>query len=139
MERNLPPRPDIFAVLNGEDIQMEGSGTLIVPAELGLQYYFTKKRFRPLIGIGNGFVLANSRYNYVEGNINSGLNQNEEIRSTERVWLGRISAGFDYRLGKNSSLSMRSAYYLSGTFEESIGGYSTYKGLIVNAGFAIVF
>jgi outer membrane protein W len=114
--------------------------TLIIflPLELGVTYYLTKNRFRPLIGLGNGIVIANSRYALAKGNINSGINTLEEYEFNDRVLFGKISTGFDYRLGKGANFSLNLSYYFSGKFEESIGGYGSYNGILVKTGLSIL-
>lgn len=132
------PTPDVFDVLNGNDIEIEGSGSAIIPIELGLKYYLSKKKFRPLVGISIGTVTANSRYIIAEGNLSNGFSQTE-VEISGQTGFGQLNGGFDYRLGKYTSVGMNFAYYLSGKFREPIGGYERYGGLVINAGFAIVF
>lgn len=139
MHRVLPERPNLVAILNGEDIQVEGYGAVFIPVELGLKYHLSQDRFRPLVGLSSGFLIANSRYTFAEGNINSGISPSEEYQSSDRVWLGKVCAGFDYRLGKNSSFSFQGAYYLSSAFDEAVGGYPAYRGLLFNTGLAFIF
>ncbi len=131
------PTPDVFSVLAGNNIELEGFGVLFLPIDIGLKYYITKKRFRPFLGLGAGSVLANSRYTIAEGNINTGINRTD-YQIGDSVKLGYISAGLDYRLGKRTIFTLNSAYYLSNRFEETIGGYLSYQGLAVNAGLSIV-
>jgi hypothetical protein len=63
--------------LNGNDIEIEGSGGIFLPIDLGLKYYFTKKRFRPLVGFSVGSVSANFQYTIAEGNISNGFSRTD--------------------------------------------------------------
>lgn len=139
VEKSIPERPNIISVLNGDDIQVEGYGAVFIPVEFGLKYYLTKGRFRPLVGLSNGFLTVKSQYIFAEGNINNGISPSEQYEFTNRVWLGKVNAGFDYRLGKNSSFSLQGSYYTSSPFDSAVGGYTAYQGLLFNTGFAVVF
>jgi outer membrane protein W len=134
---NDAPTPDVNDVLNGNDIEMEGSGGIFLPIDLGLKYYLTKKRFRPLVGLSLGAVSANFRYIFVEGNINNGITTTE-TKISDRTGFGKAFAGFDYRLGQRTHLNLNLSYYSSGKFNSPIGGYSRYEGFLVNAGFSIL-
>ena len=137
LKRDAPSTPNIGSILNGDDIELEGSGALFLPIDIGLNYYLSTHRFRPFIGIGTGAVLVRSTYIVAEGNISTGITRTD-VTSQERVRTGDISAGFDYRLGKNTNFSFNSSYVVSGKFSESIGGFTRYQGLDIQAGFSVV-
>lgn len=132
------PAPNISDLLNGNDIEMEGSGGIFLPVDLGLKYYFIEKRFRPLVGFGVGSVSANFKYTIAEGNLSNGISRTD-YQVNGRARFGKIYAGFDHRLGKSTSFSLNFLYYSSGKFKEPIGGYLRYQGLVVNTGFSILF
>jgi hypothetical protein len=131
------PSPNINDILNGNDIKIEGSGGIFLPIDLGVKYYFTKKRFRPLVGFSVGSVSANFKYTIAEGNISNGFSSTDH-ELNDRARFGKFYTGFDHRLGKNTSFSLNLLYYSSGTFKEPIGGYSRYQGFVVNAGFSLI-
>jgi hypothetical protein len=137
LTRDVPPTPNIFEVLNGNDIEIEGGGGIFLPFDLGLKYYFTKKRFRPLVGFGVGSVSANFQYTLAEGNISNGFSRTDN-QLNDRARFRKIYTGFDYRLGKGSSFNLNLLYYSSGTFKEPIGGYLRYQGFVINTGFSII-
>jgi hypothetical protein len=137
IERNRPATPDFSSVLNGSDIELEGSGAVIIPVEIGLKYYLTQDRFRPLVGVSIGGVMARSQYTIAEGNIASGITTTD-FSNSGRVGFGSINAGFDYRWSTGMTLGVDSAYYLSGTFKEPIGGYSGFQGFVINVGLSIL-
>ncbi|MEM9921532.1 MAG: hypothetical protein AAF990_25745 [Bacteroidota bacterium] len=132
------PTPNIGDLLNGGDVEIEGSGGLFLPFDLGLKYYFAKERFRPLVGFGVGSVSANFQYTLAEGNLSSGFSRTDN-RLRSRAALGKFFAGFDYRSGKHTILCVNFSYYYSDAFKEPIGGYLRYQGFAVNAGFSVVF
>jgi outer membrane protein W len=115
---------------------MEGSGGIFLPFDLGLKYYFTKKRFRPLVGFGVGSVSANFQYILLKEIYPMDFQNRTSIKRQSEIW--KIYTGFDYRLGKGSSLNLNLLYYSSGTFKEPIGGYSRYQGFVINTGFSII-
>jgi hypothetical protein len=102
-----------------------------------LKYYFTQKRLRPLVGFGVGSVSANFQYTLAEGNISNGFSRTDN-QFNDRARFRKIYTGFDYRLGKGSSLNLNLLYYSSGTFKEPIGGYLRYQGSVINTGFSII-
>lgn len=136
LQKNIPV-PDIFSILNGNRIELEGSGVLFLPMDLGLKYYLTQKRFRPLVGVSIGSVLANSKYTIAEGNISTGIIR-RDFQVRERALFGKINTGFDYRSGKHTNLSLNFSYFLLGNFKEPIGGYLNYEGFVVNVGFSFL-
>lgn len=138
LKRNIPTPPNIAAVLAGEDFNIEGSGGAFVPISVGLKYYFTQKRFRPLIGISGGAAPVMFRYILAEGNIINGVNRTEN-KFSDRTLFGNINTGFDYRLSEQFSFSVNADYNFSSSYSKSIGGYSKYKGVLVNAGIAVIF
>ncbi len=138
LTRDIPPTPNIFDVLTGNDIRIEGSGGIFLPVDLGLKYYFAKNRFRPLVGFGAGSVSAHFQYTLAEGNLSNGFSRTDHQLS-DRARFGKLFAGFDHRLGKSTSFGFSFLYYSSGTFNEPIGGYLRYQGFVVNTGFSIIF
>lgn len=138
LKRNIPARPNIAAVIAGEDFNIEGSGGAFVPISVGLKYYFTQKRFRPLIGISSGVAPVMFRYIFAEGNIINGVKRTEN-KFSDRTLFGNINTGFDYRLSEQFSFGVNADYNFSSSFSKSIGGYSKYQGVLVNAGIAVIF
>lgn len=138
LRRNIPARPDIAAVIAGQNFNVEGSGGAFVPISAGLQYYFTQKKFRPLIGISTGVVPVMFRYLFAEGNIINGIKKTENKFSDKTIF-GNINSGFDYRLSERFSFGVNAEYNFSGSYSKSIGGYSKYKGILINAGLAVLF
>lgn len=132
------PRPNIAAILSGDDFNIEGSGGAIVPLSLGLKYYFTQKRFRPLVGISSGVARMAFRYTVVEGNIGNGIERTDE-QFSDGTLFGNINAGFDYRLSERFSWSVNAAHYFSRSLSAPIGGYSNYQGTMISTGIAIIF
>lgn len=137
LTRDVPPTPNILDLLNGNDIEIEGSGGIFLPVDLGLKYYFTKKRFRPLVGFGAGSVSANFQYTVAEGNLSNGFSRTDH-QLNDRARFGKFFTGFNHRLGKNTIFSLNLLYYSSGIFKEPIGGYLRYQGFSVNTGFSII-
>lgn len=133
-----PPRPDIFSVINGADIDVEGGGIFLMPISVGMDYYFLKQRFRPYAGFGVGIVPA--RYTYVEasGNITNGINRNEFDFKSNAAFV-ELSSGFIYRTGKNVQLGVNCDYLQSEDFDENIGGYQAYNGFKISGIFSVVF
>ena len=131
------PTPDVFSVLNGEDFAIEGSLGLLIPIELGVKYYLMENRLRPNIGMGIGSVLARSQYIIAEGNISTGI-ERTDVESQDRVGLGKFTMGLDYRLGKQINSGLSFSYYISGKFEEPIGGYTSYEGFAFHMGLSLV-
>lgn len=138
LKRDIPTRPNIGAILSGSNINIEGSGGAIMPISVGLKYYFTEKRFRPLIGISSGVAPVTFRSIFAEGNITDGIERTEDERNN-RTLFGNINMGFDYRLSEKFGFSMNAAYHFSPTFSEPIGGYSKFEGLLINTGITIIF
>lgn len=137
LKRDVPAAPNILSVLYGEDISVEGSGVVFIPVGLGLRYYLTKGQFRPLLGIGSGAVLIRSQYILAEGNLVNGITRTDFL-SNDRSRFGSVIAGFDYRWGGHSNLSVNLSYYTSGDFTEPVGGYSRYESVVINVGFSII-
>jgi len=132
LDKNVP-QPDFFSILSGNDVRIEGYGLLFIPIEFGLKYHFTQKRFRPYAGVGFGGVLANGRFTEVEGNINNGFTE-RDIDLNGRVGFGKLSTGFDYRLGKIAVFTIDFSYCTSGKFEEEIGRYANFQGFSFHLG-----
>lgn len=119
--------PDVSSVLNGEDFELEGSAGIFIPIELGGIYYLLVKRYRPYIGMSLGSVLVRTQYTQAEGNASTGIDRTE-FSSRDRVGLGTFRTGIDYRLNKFMQANVQYAYYVSGRFEEVMGGYTSYTG-----------
>ncbi|MEL6720018.1 MAG: hypothetical protein AAFP82_15000 [Bacteroidota bacterium] len=132
------PKPNIAAILSGVDFDIEGSGGAIVPLSLGLKYYFTQKRFRPLAGISSGVARMVFQYTVVEGNIRTGIERTDN-QFSDGTLFGSINAGFDYRLSKRFSWSANVAHYFSKSLSIPIGGYSNYQGIMISTGIGIIF
>ena len=130
-------QPDVFSVLNGGDLSIEGSGGLFFPLEIGGKYYFMQNRFRPYTGISLGSVLARSLYTRAEGNISTGI-ERTDFQLQDRVGLVSLRMGFDYRLNKHMQGSLLIAQYVSGKFNVPIGGYRDYSGLLLNLGLSLI-
>jgi hypothetical protein len=134
--KNLPT-PNFFDIVNGKNIEIQGSGGFFLPIDLGLKYYIRKQRFRPLVGFGIGSVSANFRYTLAEGNINNGIERTDKQMSSRAIF-GKIFTGFDYRLRQGANFSMNFLYHSSRKFESPIGGYLRFQGLVINTGLAII-
>lgn len=128
IRKDIPATPDIGSIINGETIQVEGSGIVFLPLEFGLRYYLSAQKFRPIVGIKTGVVSANAKYILAEGSLITGfLRTEEEFKG--RTGFIRLISGFDYRLGGRMNFLFHLSYTQSGEFTESIGGYSRYSGI----------
>ena len=134
--RELPPTPNIFSVIRGEDIRIEGGGGAYIPIELGIKYYLSEKRFRPLLGLGVGTVLARSTFTQATGNIVDGIVRTD-IEAEARVGIFRLNTGFDYRASLGTILSVYATQYFSQAFEIPIGRNPNYEGLAIQVGFSV--
>jgi len=135
--KNEPVR-NIEELMNGDDQVLEGSGGIFLPIDLGLKYYITKKRFRPFVGLGLGFVSTKFKTVIAEGNIFSGFTRTEQLFEG-RGALINLNTGFDYRMNKHIGFNLNLSNYSSSTFKAPVGGYAKYQGLAINTGFSIVF
>ncbi|HBH49628.1 MAG TPA: hypothetical protein DDX98_13360 [Bacteroidales bacterium] len=133
-----PIQPNFFSIINGDDIEIEGGGLILLPFSVGIDYFLMKKRFRPYIGVGVGFVSANSKLAEASGNMYDGINK-DELESGSNAPFLEISTGFVYRTGKNVQLGLNCDYVHSKDFSESIGGYRSYTGLKISGVFSVVF
>lgn len=133
-----PPRPNVFSILGGADVEIEGGGILLVPVSVGMDYFFLKQRFRPYAGFSVGVVPA--KYKYIEGsgNISVGIHKNEYKFNSNAPFI-ELSSGFIYRTGKNVQLGLNCDHLQSKDFNENIGGYKAYNGFKVSVVFSVVF
>ncbi|MEL6863258.1 MAG: hypothetical protein AAFP19_02515 [Bacteroidota bacterium] len=137
LRKDMGARPDLVSVFNGDEIEVEGAGIAFIPVHFGLKYYLTKKRFRPLIGLGLGTVLARAKYILAEGDITNGITRTENV-FRDRSWTSHLSTGFDYRMGLRSNFNLDFSYYSSGEFKETIGGYLSYRGWAIQMGISFL-
>ena len=133
-----PPRPDIFSVINGAEIEIEGGGMILMPISVGMDYFLLKQRLRPYVGFGVGAVLARNKYVEASGNISSGINRDEYEFSSNATFV-ELSSGFIYRTGKKVQLGLNCDYLRSEEFSENIGGYKAYNGIKISVSLAVVF
>ena len=133
-----PPRPDVFSIFNGAEVEIEGGGIILMPISVGMDYFFLKQRFRPYAGLSVGAVPA--RYKYVEasGNLSNGINKNER-KFNNTAPFAELSSGFIYRTGKKVQLGLNCDYLQSKVFKENIGGYKAYNGFKISASYSVVF
>lgn len=137
-EIDMPQNSSMLSIINGNEIEIEGGGGLIVPVKLGLKYYYNKGRLRPYSTAQIGFVYAKSKYKEVLGNINDGVDQIEIIASDLKPLIN-FNSGIDYRLRKKVSIGVGIDYYKSLKYEEAIGGYNEFNGFIISSKIAILF
>jgi len=133
-----PPRPDIFSILNGEEVDVEGGGVVLMPISVGVDYFFLKKRFRPYAGFSVGTVPVRSKYVLASGNLSNGIDRNEGKFSSNAP-LVELSSGFIYRTGKKAQVGLNCEYLKSKDFNENIGSYKAYSGFKLSASYSIVF
>lgn len=133
-----PPRPDVFSVINGANINVEGGGIFLMPISVGMDYYFLKQRFRPFAGFSVGIVPAKYKYIEASGNISNGINRNEFEFNSNATFV-ELSSGFIYRSGKYVQLGLNCDYLQSKDFNENIGGYIAYNGFKISVIFSVVF
>jgi hypothetical protein len=131
-----PPGLNIFSILAGDSVDIEGCGIFFMPISVGMDYFFLKKRFRPYAGIGFGIVPA--RYKFIEGagSLSNGINRNERDFKSNAPFV-ELSAGFVYRPGKNIQWGLNGDYVRSREFSENIGGYKAFNGFKVSAVFSV--
>lgn len=133
-----PPRPDIFSIINGANVEIEGGGIILVPIRVGVDYFFLKQRFRPYAGIGVGTVLARNKYVEASGNISNGINRDEYEFNGNAIF-GELSSGFYYRTGKKTQLGLNCDYLRSKDFGKNIGGYKALNGIKISVFWSFVF
>lgn len=138
VKKIAPPRPDIFSVINGADIDVKGGGILLMPISIGMDYYFLKNRFRPYSGFSIGMVPAKYKYVEATGNLSNGINRNESEFNSNTSFV-ELSSGFTYRFGKNVQLGLSCDYVRSKEFDINFGAYNTLGGLKIATLFAIMF
>jgi hypothetical protein len=137
-EKNIPPTPNLFAILGGEELEIEGSGGGFVPVKGSILYYPFKNRLQPFLGAGMGLLIAKSQYTEVRGNIFDGITKTDFV-SKDIVPLFGFNAGCGYRTGKLTQIALKADYAISKKFENSIGGYNRYNGFTLLAQIAVVF
>jgi hypothetical protein len=132
-----PPGLNIFSILAGDSVDIEGGGIFFMPMSIGMDYFFLKKRFRPYAGFRIGIVPA--RYKYIEGsgNISNGINRNERDFNSNAPFV-ELSAGFVYRPGKNVQWGLNGDYVRSKEFSENIGGFKAFNGFKVSVVFSVL-
>jgi len=133
-----PPRPDVFLILGGADVEMEGGGIFLLPVSVGMNYYFMKQRFRPYSGISFGIVAANYKYVEASGNLSDGIIKNEYKFNSNAPFV-ELSSGFVYRAGENVQMGLKCDYVNSKDFTENIGGYKAYNGFKLSLIFSVIF
>lgn len=134
----VPKSLNIFSILAGDSVDVEGGGIFFMPISIGMDYYFLKNRFRPYAGFGLGVVPA--RFKFIEGtgNLSNGINRNERNLKSNAPFV-ELSAGFVYRPGKNIQWGLSGDYVCSKEFIENIGGYKAFNGFKVSAIFSVAF
>lgn len=138
IKKITPPRPDVYSIINGSEVEIEGGGIFLMPVSIGLDYLFLKRGFRPFAGFGVGMVPAKYRYIEASGNLTDGIHKNE-YKFTSSAPFVELSSGFFYRTGKNVQLGLNCDYLQSKDFSENIGGYKAYNGFKISVLFSVVF
>ncbi len=138
IKRDIPPTPNLFSVLSGDDIDLEGSGTILLPLELGINYYLTQTRFRPVVGFNLGTIWANGQYTLAEGNLSNGVERTDFNIRGNALFSG-IRTGFDYRSGKRTNLGLTLSYSLSEKFNDPVGGFFRYQGTSASISYSLIF
>jgi hypothetical protein len=138
LSRTIRPLPNIDSILGGADVEIDGGGIFLMPTSIGMDYSFTKQRFRPYTGFSFGIVP--SRYRYVEasGSLLSGIKRNEYNFKSNAPFV-ELSSGFVYRMGQNVQMGLNFDYLRSKDFNENIGGYKAYNGFKISVGFSVLF
>lgn len=135
--KDIPPRPDIWSILGGEDIRIEGGGVGMIPLSLNLQYSFFNKKFRPYVLAGAGIVAAKSQHTKVTGNIFDGINR-EDLEQKEKAYFCQLGSGISYRPNKYVKYNLDINYSLSADFNEPIAGMKNYRGFDFSAGSELI-
>jgi hypothetical protein len=133
-----PPGLNLFSILAGDSVDIEGGGIFFMPMSIGMDYSFLKNRFRPYAGFGFGFVPA--RYKFIEGagNLFNGISRNERDFKSNAPFV-ELSAGFVYRPGKNIQWGLNGDFVRSKEYSENIGGYKAFNGFKMSVVFSVVF
>jgi hypothetical protein len=133
-----PPGLNLFSILAGDSVDIEGGGIFFMPMSIGMDYSFLKNRFRPYAGFGFGVVPA--RYKFIEGagNLFNGISRNERDFKSNAPFV-ELSAGFVYRPGKNIQWGLNGDYVRSREYSENIGGYKAFNGFKMSVVFSVVF
>lgn len=135
--KDVPPRPDIGSILDGEDINIEGSGAGMIPLSLNLQYSFFNKKFRPYVLAGAGIVAAQSQHTKVTGNISNGINR-EDFEQKEKAYFCQLGSGISYCPDKYVKYNLNINYSLSADFNEPIAGMKNCRGFDFSAGIELI-
>lgn len=134
----LAPDIDRQSILNGATLDAEGGALSLIPISLEANYYIKRKRFRPYLGIGIGFLRVNSILINATGTISSGIDQEETRYSSSAPFLA-VATGFYYRSTQRVQLGLHLNSYRSGPFSESIAGFDNYQGVQVNGSLSLLF
>lgn len=124
------PTPDIFSVISGDDIQIEGRGSGVIPVMLGMKYYLTTGRLRPYIGISGGVCNFKSQYTEVLGNIYDGINRTD-YKQDELLKIVGFETGFTYRIGERINAGIGIQYQQSEPFKEMEIGFDRLSGFSI--------
>lgn len=135
--KDIPQKPNIFSVINGEEINIEGEGGGMVPIQIGTKYYLKKNRFRPFIGISGGICKVKSQFTEVRGDIIDGIYRTDIIQE-ETVKLIGLETGFDYRIGERLNAGIVVQYQHSEPFTEMDIGYDRLSGFSITPRISIL-
>lgn len=138
LRKNAPPSPDIFSILGGADVEIDGGGLFLLPISVGMDYLFMKNRFRPYAGLALGMVPAQYKYVEVRGNISDGINRKDNGSKSSAPFI-ELSSGFVYRSGKRVQMGLNVDYTQSKEFDKNMGGYKAYNGFKISAGISVFF
>lgn len=136
-KKDVPPTPSIFSIIGGNDLDIEGSGGGFLPFKVGGSYYLKTGRLMPFIGANAGVVLAKSQYTEVRGNIFDGISRTD-YKMEDKVPVFGFITGVDCRASEYVSLNFQAEYNISNRFNETIGGYNRYHGLVFIVQLAII-
>jgi hypothetical protein len=128
--KNLPDRPNLFSVINGEEISIDGEGGGMVPILFGTKYYLLKSRLRPYIGISGGICKFKTQYTEVRGNIYDGINRTD-FEQDEILRIIGFETGFTYRLGERINAGIGIQYQQSEPFKEMDVGFDRISGFSI--------
>tara|TARA_R110002050_G_scaffold300779_1_gene472580 strand:+ start:2896 stop:3663 length:768 start_codon:yes stop_codon:yes gene_type:complete len=137
-EKNIPPTPNLFAILGGGELEIEGSGGGFFPVKGSILYYPFKNRLQLFYGAGLGMVMGKSQYTEVRGNIFDGITKTDFIYQDKVPFLG-ITAGCGYQTGNLFRFVLKTDYAVSTKFKETVGGFTRYHGFTVLAQASIIF
>ncbi len=133
-----PPGPNIFSILGGDTIDVKGGGIFFMPLSIGMDYFFSKKRFRPYAGFGLGMVQARYKDVAGSGNLSNGIIR-KESSSKSNASLVELSSGFVYRTGNNTNWGLNGDLIRSMEFSENISGFKSFNGFKVSVVFTVLF